>query len=109
MAITLLKHDRIGCLDSIHNATQVHIQNPVPVVDFIESYLATNSDARVIEQVVQATMTRKRILDQTVDGSEVRDVDLHGKRTAAGLANSGCNLLGKNDLAVGERDMSAQR
>ena len=100
----LAEHDRIGGLYAVDDTAQVDVQNAIPVLELVKADLAHNANPRVVEDVVQTSLTAERVLDQSLGRSEVGDIQPLGGSLPTGLSDAGSDFLSQLNLQVSQHD-----
>ena len=74
MAKSLLEHDRVGGLHAVDHPAQIHIQNAIPIIEFVQPRFTADADSSVVKDVVEAFFAKKRALNETIHCQEVSDI-----------------------------------
>ncbi len=85
-------HDRVGRLDAVDHAAQVHVDDVVPVVEGERVDLAADPDTGVVEQIVDAPGRLDHVGDGAFERSGVTHVELDGVHLCAAVAQSARQL-----------------
>src|SRR5262252_7914794 len=104
----LADHHGIYRLDAVGYATEIDVEQFVPVARFVRVGFSADDDARVVEEVIYAAPAGNRRLDHALQRCEVPHVEVHRDGVTASCADGCGDTPGQLELAIGDDDSRAR-
>jgi hypothetical protein len=107
MSESLVKHDAIGRVHSMYDASQIDVDTLLPVARLELACLSEDDDPCVVEHVVQPVASLDRLLNNTHKGLTIDNVNLDCGRFASGCIDSSGCFASKIDLQIGKNHFAS--
>jgi hypothetical protein len=104
MPESLLDHAWIGGQDPIGGASQVDIDQVIPVGGLAIMGQSADANPRIVEQEIEAIVLREDHVYHFLKSIEVSDIQLNGDGQPASLSDAFGHLLSKFHLSIGHDD-----